>query len=118
LNLRELPWVGVGKNYVFAGGIILTEMLINISKPKESPGVMMLSVCALLWVPSDGSAQVAQSALPVARISGDTFTNPLLQNGADPWVIWWKGSYYYSDSSSRNLTLRKTADITKGKMSD
>jgi GH43 family beta-xylosidase len=42
----------------------------------------------------------------------NTFTNPLLQNGPDPWVIYWKGFYYYSNSSGRNLTLRKTADIT------
>ena len=72
----------------------------------------MLSACALLWAASDGSAQVAQPVPPVARVSGGTFTNPLMQNGPDPWVIWWKGFYYYSDSSSKNLTLRKTADIT------
>jgi GH43 family beta-xylosidase len=27
-------------------------------------------------------------------------------------VIWWKGFYYYSNSTGTNLTLRKTADIT------
>jgi GH43 family beta-xylosidase len=80
----------------------------------ESLRVMMLSACAPLWAVSDGLAQVAQSVPPVAGISGDTFTNPLLQNGPDPWVIWWKGFYYYyySDTSGQNLTLRKTADIT------
>ena len=78
----------------------------------ESLRVMMLSACALLWAVSDGSAQVAQSVPPAARVSGDTFTNPLLQNGPDPWVIWWKGFYYYSNTSGKNLTLRKTADIT------
>ena len=41
-----------------------------------------------------------------------TFTDPLLQNGPDPWVVWWKGYYYYSNSSGENLTLRKTVDIT------
>jgi GH43 family beta-xylosidase len=87
-------------------------MLINISISMESLRVMMLSACALLWAVSDGSAQVAQSVPPVVRASGDTFTNPLLQNGPDPWVVWWKGFYYYSNTSSKNLTLRKTADIT------
>jgi GH43 family beta-xylosidase len=87
-------------------------MLINISISMESLRVMMLSTGALLWALSDGLAQVAQSAPLVARVSGATFTNPLLQSGPDPWVIWWKGFYYYSDSSSKNLTLRKTADIT------
>jgi GH43 family beta-xylosidase len=41
-----------------------------------------------------------------------TFTNPLLDNGPDPWVIWYKGFYFYSNSSGSNLTLRKTDDIT------
>jgi hypothetical protein len=87
-------------------------MLINNSISMESLRIMMLSACALLSAVSDGSAQVAQSVPPDAKVSGDTFTNPLLQSGPDPWVIWWKGFYYYSDSSSKNLTLRKTADIT------
>ena len=82
----------------------------KISITMQSLRVMMLSACAPLWAVSDGLAQVAQSVPPVAGISGDTFTNPLLQNGPDPWVIWWKGFYYYSDSSGQNLTLRKTAD--------
>src|ERR1700739_3977301 len=86
-------------------------MLVDISM--KSLRLMMLSTCASLWTVSDGSSQVAQSVSPGGhRVSGDTFTNPLLQNGADPWVICWKGFYYYSDTSGRNLTLRKTPDIT------
>jgi hypothetical protein len=85
----------------------------QISISMESLRFMMLSVCALLGTVSDGSAQVAQSVQPVAGASGDTFTNPLLENGPDPWVICWKGFYYYSDTSGRNLTLRKTADIAE-----
>jgi hypothetical protein len=52
----------------------------KISISMESLRVMMLSACAPLWAVSDGLAQVAQSVSPVAGISGDTFTNPLLQN--------------------------------------
>jgi GH43 family beta-xylosidase len=84
----------------------------QISISMESLRFMMLSVCALLGTVSDGSAQVAPSTPTVAGTSGDTFTNPLLQSGPDPWVIWWKGFYYYTDTSAQNLTLRKTADIT------
>ena len=75
----------------------------------KSLGVMMLSACALLWAVSDGSAQVAQPVPPVARVSGDTFTNPLMQNGPDPWVIWWKG--FYDDPIEGTWTF-------KGKISD
>jgi GH43 family beta-xylosidase len=84
----------------------------KISTMTESLQLMMVSVCALLWAVSDGLTQVAQSASTAARVAGDTFTNPLLKKGPDPWVIWWKGFYYYSDTSGQNLTLRKTADIT------
>lgn len=45
--------------------------------------------------------------------SAATFRNPLLETGPDPWVVWWKGFYYYSNSTGTNLTLRKTADITQ-----
>ena len=68
-------------------------------------GMMM---CAM----SGSLAQVGavqQSQLPAAV---ETFTNPLLDSGADPWVIWWKGYYYQMNSTGENLTLRKTADIT------
>ncbi len=47
-----------------------------------------------------------------ADAQGSAFTNPLLHTGPDPWVVYWKGFYYYSNSSGTNLTLRKTADIT------
>ena len=72
---------------------------------------------ALLCVAQEGAAQAAPSAPQAARqqtaaAAGDTFTDPLLDNGPDPWVVWWKGFYYYSNSSGSNLTLRKTADIT------
>lgn len=42
----------------------------------------------------------------------ETFTNPLLPSGPDPWVISWKGFYYYTNTTGRNLTLWKTRDIT------
>lgn len=47
-----------------------------------------------------------------ATKAGGTFTNPLLHSGADPWVVQWKGFYYFSVTSGTNLTLRKTVDIT------
>lgn len=55
---------------------------------------------------------VAQMGAAGTAVMVDTFTNPLLDRGPDPWVVWWKGFYYYSNSERRNLALRKTADIT------
>lgn len=41
-----------------------------------------------------------------------TFTNPLLTAGADPWVIFKDGYYYYTNTTGRNLTLWRTNDFT------
>jgi GH43 family beta-xylosidase len=45
-------------------------------------------------------------------VATNTFTNPVLEQGPDPWVVYWKGFYYYSNTEGSNLTLRKTSDIT------
>ena len=36
----------------------------------------------------------------------------MLPSGADPWVIAWKGYYYYMNTTGKNLTIWKTRDIT------
>jgi GH43 family beta-xylosidase len=41
-----------------------------------------------------------------------TFTNPLLPDGADPWVIFNNGYYYYTNTTGQNLTLWRTKDFT------
>lgn len=51
-------------------------------------------------------AQVQQPA------GAATFTNPLLSVGPDPWVIEYKGTYYYTNTTGFNLTLWATKDIT------
>ncbi len=43
----------------------------------------------------------------------ETFTNPLLQSGPDPWVFFLDGNYYYIKSQNKSLILLKTPDITK-----
>jgi GH43 family beta-xylosidase len=66
----------------------------------------------LLFASSDGATQSGGVSSTRDTAHRDTFSNPLLQAGPDPWVVWWKGFYYYSNSSGKDLTLRKTADIT------
>ncbi|HEY4355058.1 MAG TPA: glycoside hydrolase family 43 protein [Acidobacteriaceae bacterium] len=58
----------------------------------------------------DAASEVAASQS--ASTTNDTFKNPLLDSGADPWVVQWKGFYYYSNTAGANLTLWKTTDIT------
>ncbi len=56
---------------------------------------------------------VPRPALSQTTATGtETFHNPLLASGPDPWVIGYKGFYYYMNSTGANLTLWKTADIT------
>lgn len=43
--------------------------------------------------------------------SSPVFFNPLLPSGADPWVIFHDGFYYYMNSTQVNLTIWKTRDI-------
>ena len=64
----------------------------------------LLTVAAAMAIPG---ANVCAQAGPTA-----TFTNPLLDSGPDPWVVYWKGFYYYMNSTGDNLTIRKTADLT------
>ena len=40
-----------------------------------------------------------------------TYTNPLLPSGADPWVTYQDGFYYYTNTTGRNITLWKTKNI-------
>lgn len=46
-------------------------------------------------------------------VPGQTFTNPLLPSGADPWVIYHKGYYYYTNSLQNKLMIWKTKDVSQ-----
>jgi GH43 family beta-xylosidase len=71
-------------------------------------GIFGVLALMLAWNAPRGAAQASVQT----GAAQDSFTDPLLDVGPDPWVIWWKGFYYYSNSTGKNLTLRKTADIT------
>jgi len=74
--------------------------------------IVAFAASVQIWAMSDGVAQVSPTTKGSSATPADTFTNPLLETGPDPWVVWWKGFYYYSNTTGTNLTLRKTADIT------
>jgi len=40
-----------------------------------------------------------------------TFTNPLLPSGADPWSIYKDGYYYYTNTTGHNITIWKAKSI-------
>jgi len=57
-------------------------------------------------------ASPAASTAPPSTAS-ETFTNPLLPSGADPWVAQRDGYYYYSHTMGDRITLWKTRDMAR-----
>jgi len=43
----------------------------------------------------------------------DTFTNPIKDRGADPWVFYHDGMYYYTNTLGNKIGLWRTKDITE-----
>jgi GH43 family beta-xylosidase len=68
-------------------------------------GLLFLAIFAL---PAFTPAAIAQTA----NVTGNTFHNPLLPTGPDPWVTARDGFYYYMNTTGHNLTIWKTRDIT------
>ena len=66
-------------------------------------------VAAALTLLAAVSPGVAEAADAPPR---ETFTNPILPNGADPQAAFRDGEYFYVASDTRRLTLYRTGDIT------
>jgi GH43 family beta-xylosidase len=65
-------------------------------------------ICALALVASS-----AGWCFPVRHAAVDTFSNPLLPSGPDPWVIYRGGFYYYTNTLGDRIALWRTRDITR-----
>lgn len=48
-----------------------------------------------------------------SQAAPDTFTNPLLPEGADPWSIYKDGYYYYTHTTGNRLELWKTRSLAE-----
>jgi GH43 family beta-xylosidase len=75
-------------------------------------GIWLCGLMFAMGVVGLGQTDGVRGSKAAAETGDDTFRNPLLENGPDPWVVWWNGFYYYSNTTGTNLTLRKTVDIT------
>jgi GH43 family beta-xylosidase len=56
---------------------------------------------------------IALSAAVFAQKPQQTFTNPLLPSGADPWVIHQGGYYYYTNTNGSKLVIMKTKNLAE-----
>lgn len=46
-------------------------------------------------------------------LHAQTFQNPLLPAGADPWSVYHDGYYYYMHTTGRDLNIWKTKDLAQ-----
>jgi GH43 family beta-xylosidase len=53
-----------------------------------------------------------------SSIQSDTFTNPLLKSGADPWVFYHEGYYYYTNTLSNKIGIWRTKDLSELKTAE
>lgn len=56
---------------------------------------------------------LAAFCLTLSGAFAQTFTNPILPSGADPWNIYKDGYYYYTNSTGHGLMIRKTKDLSE-----
>ncbi|HEY0003434.1 MAG TPA: glycoside hydrolase family 43 protein [Pyrinomonadaceae bacterium] len=78
-------------------------------KLKAAPSLLLLvSLCVGLYAQSSQPQRSSSASSAEAQ----TFTNPLLPTGADPWSIYREGFYYYMQTTGNNLTIWKTRDLT------
>lgn len=51
-------------------------------------------------------------APPAAAVGETSFTNPLLPNGADPWLRYWDGNYYLATTTwTSQMVMRKSPTL-------
>lgn len=76
-------------------------------RPSESKGRLRHAWTLALLVCCVGSCGFFGKAL------AETFTNPLLPSGPDPWVTYRNGFYYYTNTLGDRIALWRTRDITR-----
>jgi GH43 family beta-xylosidase len=54
---------------------------------------------------------VALIALGSGNAQGGTFTNPIVSNGADPWVVFQNGYYYFTDTTGWDVEVRRSTRL-------
>lgn len=77
-----------------------------------TPYLLALSIILLVLSSCKDEKSWKPEFANTANTAHNTFTNPLLPNGADPWTIYHEGNYYYIKSEAGSIILMRTPDIT------
>lgn len=72
--------------------------------------LMLLS--ALLFICVSCQQKKKKTEQKEEVVAGTTYTNPLLERGAEPWAVFHEGKYYYTQGSEDKIVLWETSDIT------
>jgi GH43 family beta-xylosidase len=72
-------------------------------RPVRAGNPAFAALVAMLWLGGATAATAAESA--------DSFTNPLLPSGPDPWVVREREYYYYMHTLGDRLAIWKTRNI-------
>jgi GH43 family beta-xylosidase len=70
------------------------------------------TVFKLLFVPVLLFTSCSNHKSGVDNHDEDTYTNPLIPAGSEPWAIFHKGKYYYTQGCEDKIVLWQTTDIT------
>ncbi|MBQ6613950.1 MAG: family 43 glycosylhydrolase [Clostridia bacterium] len=104
-----------GKPYATVGitnskaGIYNGSFDVNISGGKWGH---LVTLCGSEGLVGSITSSLSGSIDFDAEIEGTvTFTNPIRQNGADPWLFYYDGYYYYTATDGHRLGLARAANI-------
>ena len=71
------------------------------------------SFLLIIFLTIGANGQGNSPAVHSPTVTRQTFTNPLLPAGADPWSIYKDGYYYYMHTTGNNLTIWKSRSLAE-----
>jgi GH43 family beta-xylosidase len=98
--------------------MLMNECLLNMQSERilemslRHPAISCRAYCGVVILLCLIFLSTASLLAQTNAKSPETFSNPLKDNGADPWVAEGNSYYYYTNTTGRNLTLWKTRDMT------
>ena len=102
MNFRTTPLPGF-KGYLRPLAVSLLSLLAACSPESQQDKTAVQAVVPV--VQSPGQAEIATA-------EGQSFTNPLFANGADPWLEYWQGNYYLTTTTwTSQLVMRKSPTL-------
>jgi GH43 family beta-xylosidase len=84
----------------------------GLSNNSFNPYIMQLALFLSIIL------SITFSTSPFRAEEVKTFTNPLFSSGADPWIIYRDGWYYYTSSAGSRIFLRKARNLGELKNSE